>query len=69
MKSPKIIKRSKQFCFDHVSNKVSLDYFLDWIKENVPKNADDITIGLEDEFNCMGGVVGAHIVMEWKEEK
>ena len=55
------------FWFDHASNKVSLQYFLDWIKDNVPKKARDVTISIEEDFSYEdGSIISCNIRVEWK---
>jgi len=44
-----LVPYSAIFYFEHVSPRVSLNFFLDWIKENIPKNAIDPVIELTEE--------------------
>lgn len=59
------IKNSTTFYFDHVSNKVSLNYFIDWCKKQIPKQAKDITLSLETEYYYDDSET--HLVLNWKE--
>lgn len=60
---------SETFSFDHVSNKVSLDFFLDWIKQTLPKESYDVTISLEDDYEYETGEhIISYIVLSWKEQ-
>lgn len=61
------IRHRANFYFDHASNKVSLPYFLTWIKEQVPKNAKDTTIELEDEYGdyAEDGIIKSWIQVSW----
>ena len=65
-----LIYNSKTFIFEHVSNKVSLSYFLDWAQEAIPKNAEDITLELREEFDDNGDAyINTSLVLNWKEWK
>lgn len=55
----------RTFDFDYPCNKVPLDRFLDWIKENVPSDAKDITISIMDPLDYYGNFQGNHIYVEW----
>lgn len=44
------VRKSTLFPFDYVSKKVSLSYFLNWVKENLPKGSKDITLELAEEW-------------------
>lgn len=46
---------SVYFYFYHAFNKVSLAYFNDWINENLPKGAFDITLSLDEDFDYESG--------------
>jgi hypothetical protein len=48
---------SVRFYFDHVSNKVSLSYFLGWVKENIPKGAKDITLSMDEDYDDYDGTI------------
>lgn len=41
-----IIKATASYHFNFVSKKVSWNGFLDWVSENIPHNAQDVTIEL-----------------------
>ena len=62
-----VCELSRDFYFDHVSNKVSLDAFLAWIKETVPFGAIDITLSLDEEYDYYdGGIASCQIQLGWK---
>lgn len=63
------VMNSRSFYFDHVSNKVSIDYFLTWIKETVPKGAKDITLSMDEDY-CYetGDHISSYLVLSWKEK-
>jgi hypothetical protein len=57
----------KTFYFDHSSHTVSLQYFLDWIKENAPKEAYDFTISMDECIDENEGyILGCNIYVGWK---
>lgn len=58
---------ARTFYFDHVSNKVSLGFFLDWIKSNVPKSSKDVTLSIDENFDDYDGtIISCNIRVEWK---
>ena len=61
------ITNVKAFEFNHISNKVSLFYFLDWVKESVPTNGSDICISLIDDYNDVCGCYIQKLEISWKE--
>jgi hypothetical protein len=55
------------FYFDHTSKKVSLSYFLDWIKETLPKGATDVTISMDEDCSEYdGSIISCYLQVEWK---
>jgi len=60
----------KYISFNEISyscNKISLDYFLSWIKENVPFDATDVTLSLNEEYSDYdGNLIGCHIQIGYK---
>jgi hypothetical protein len=71
MKPKKKIERPHHvnFYFDYVSNKVSLDHFLSWIKETIPSKAKNITIELGEEYGdyAEDGIINHWIQLNWNE--
>lgn len=65
-KKYKLVSNSASYHFDFVSNKVSLLVFLDWIKESLPKGAEDVTIGLENDHYYDDSMTW--IELRWKEK-
>jgi hypothetical protein len=64
-----LVPHCRTFYFDHVSNKVSIDYFMDWIKETVPKGAVDVTIGMDEDYDYESGdLLSSNIVVSWKQK-
>ncbi len=63
------VPNSCSFYFDHTSNKVSIDYFLNWVKETVPKGAKDITLSMGEDYCCeTGDHISSYLVLSWKEK-
>jgi hypothetical protein len=63
------ITNSKTFYFDHVSNKVSLDFFLSWVKESLPKGSSDVTISLDEDYEYETGEhLSSYLSLSWKEK-
>lgn len=58
-KPNKIVEQpgSMTFYFDHSSNKVSLDYFNQWVKDNLPKGAYDVSLSLDEEYDHYSGEI------------
>ena len=62
-----LLPASRTFYFDYTSKKVSLDYFLGWVKENAPKGAKDITISIDEDIDYETGYTNScNILVEWK---
>jgi hypothetical protein len=66
----KLVTNHANYYFNFVSNKVALDVFLDWIKKSVPKDAEDVTIGLENDYYIVGSCDDSitSIGLTWKEK-
>ena len=62
----KLVTNSESYHFDFVSNKVALSVFLDWIKESVPEDAENVTISLEDDHYYDDSMTW--IELQWKEK-
>jgi hypothetical protein len=62
----KLVTNHASYYFDFVSNKVSLLVFLDWIKDEVPEGAEDVTIGLENDHYYDDSITW--IGLNWKEK-
>jgi hypothetical protein len=56
----------RTFDFNYVSKKVSLDYFIEWCKKEVPKNAKDVTLELNEYWEYDDCIVSLNIT--WKEK-
>lgn len=57
-------KNSKNYDFNWVSKKVSLEVFLEWCKD-IPAGADDVTLELKEDWeydSCL-----TYLQLEWKE--
>jgi hypothetical protein len=54
------------FHFDHTSNKVSIQYFNQWIKDNVPKGAFDVALTLDEDYDYSGEIMGVYLRIEYK---
>ena len=68
-----MIERTENLDLDHVSNKVSVGYFLSWIAQHTPnQNIEDITISLDeewcDDYYSGSGIIACYIQIGWKEE-
>lgn len=59
-----VVERSSYFYFDHISNKINLNYFLDWCKKTPPKQAKNINISLVEDI--MYDLVIANIKLSWE---
>lgn len=73
-KTKKIISERISFPFDFTSKKVSLKYFQDWLKQNIPKGAKDICVELEEEpdYHYENGEllnINTSLVISWKRER
>lgn len=57
--------------FDHACKKVSLEYFLAWVKETIPANAKDVTLELSEDmdYDWDGNLssVWTGLEVSWKE--
>ena len=67
------IAKTEQFdAFDHACKKVSLEFFLAWVKETTPANAKDVTLELAEDmdYDWDGNLsnVWTHLELGWKEE-
>ena len=60
------VSDQRSYPFTYVSNKVSFDVFLDWVRDVVPNKATDVTISLENEYD--EGNDFYYIVIGWKEK-
>lgn len=59
------VSDQRSYPFTYISNKVFFDVFLDWVRDVVPRNATDVTISLENEYD--EGNDFSYIVIGWKE--
>ena len=69
IKPTKIIEQpgSLTFYFDHVSNRVSLEYFNQWIKDNLPKGAYDVGLAMDEDYDYYSGEITAvYLRIEYK---
>lgn len=58
---------SLTFYFDHTSNKVSLEYFNRWVKDNLPQGAYDVGLTLEEDYDYYSGdIVSVDLKIEYK---
>ena len=58
---------ARTFYFDHVSKKVSVLTFLDWLREELPDGAYDATLSIEEDVNEENGdILSCNILLEWK---
>lgn len=58
-------KNSVTYDFNWVSKKVSLDSFLEWCKESIPKSARSVTLELREDWeydDCF-----TYLELEWEE--
>ncbi len=62
------VPNSCTFYFDHVSPKVSIDYFNNWVKETVPKGATDVTLTIDEDYDDDGNVISSYLVLSWKQK-
>lgn len=67
------LEYSGRFYFDHVSKKISLKFFLDWIKDTAPKGSYDISVSLDEEPEycycdeiCCGHGTTSYLAIYWK---
>lgn len=64
-----VVPNSRSFYFDHASNKVSIDYFMNWVKETVPKGGWDITLSMDEDYDFESGEhISSYLVVSWKEK-
>lgn len=59
-----MVERSAYYNFDYVSNRVDLGAFLEWCKKSPPKQAKNITIGLDE--SVLYGVIYTSIQLKWE---
>ena len=59
-------KYSKNFPFSFVSPKVSLEYFIEWCKKEIPKSAPDVTIELKEDWNYDD--CNCYLEFSWKQK-
>jgi len=58
---------SLTFYFDHVSNRVSLDYFNQWVKDNLPKGSFDVALTLDEDYDYYSGdIISVYLRVEYK---
>ncbi len=55
------------FYFEHASNSVSLEYFNQWVKDNLPKGAFDVALTLDEEYDYYSGeIMSVYLQVEYK---
>lgn len=60
-------EHNANFYFDHVSSKVSIEYFLAWVKETTPPGAIDITLTLDENYDDYdGNLMDVDLQLGWK---
>lgn len=55
------------FYFDHASNRVSLEYFNQWIKDNLPQGAFDVALTLDEDYDYYSGeITSVYLKIEYQ---
>lgn len=58
---------SLTFYFDHASNKVSLEYFNQWVEDNLPGGAYDVALTMDEDYDYYSGeIVSVNLQIEYK---
>ena len=58
-----LMQKSKYLDFNYTSKEISIDYFYSWIKENVPKDAVDVTLSLDQDCEFL-----SYLSINWKQK-
>lgn len=63
------VTQSASFYFDHVSKKVSIDHFNEWVKQSAPTGATDITLSLEENYDYESGeIMNCFLIIQWNQK-
>lgn len=61
------VRRAADAPFDWTCKKLSIGFFLDWVKKTTPANAKDVTLELKEDWDYYGNDVFVSLELAWDE--
>lgn len=61
------VRNTAEAPFDWTCKKLSIEFFLNWVKENTPANADDVTLELREDWDYYGNDCTVTLELAWNE--